>query len=66
MGPQVQTKRGPLVRLCHDGFDRFWADRASYGPRDYVRECLGITRSGEADVALDARGGADGAPGGHR
>ena len=47
-------------------FERFWADRATYRPRDYVGECLGMTRSAEAYLALYARAGAKRAAGAQR
>lgn len=39
-------------------FDRFWAGRDHYRPRDYVRDQLSLARSAEAYLELYARAGA--------
>ncbi|KAB7648045.1 glycosyltransferase family 1 protein [Polymorphobacter fuscus] len=41
-------------------FDLFWSQRASYRPRDYVRDALSLHRSAQAYLALYARAGARG------
>lgn len=61
--PYFDERCGRRFRLdeMESEFAKFWRDLATYRPRDYVCECLGMKQSAEAYLTLYASAGSTGA-----